>query len=152
MLDVVYVPSLGRHLLWQREANPIPLGANFFPQNANPHTPTTPLAPTFLRPLLGYNGIAIREWASSSNYHSLQVTANRRFAKGLVFGLAWTWSKSMPYNSGDFSTVSPLVPVRVWNYGESDFDRTHVVKVNYVWDIPAPNHNHWTVRYGLKGW
>jgi hypothetical protein len=152
VLDVSYVPSLGRHLLWQREGNPIPFGANFLPENANPHSPTTPLAPSFLRPVQGYNGILLREWASSSNYHSLQVTANRRFAKGLVFGLAWTWSKSMDYNSGDFATVSPLVPVRVWNYGESDFDRTHVVRVNYVWDVPAPRSNHWMVRYGLQGW
>jgi hypothetical protein len=152
VLDVSYVPSIGRHLLWQRELNAIPLGANFLPQNANPHAPTTPLAPSFLRPIAGYNSIFIREWASSSNYHSMQTTLNRRFAKGVQFGLAWTWSKSMDYNSGDFGTVSALVPVRVWNYGESEYDRTHVVRVNYLWDVPGPRSNHWTVRYALKGW
>ncbi|MBL8229170.1 MAG: carboxypeptidase regulatory-like domain-containing protein [Bryobacterales bacterium] len=152
VLDVAYVPSIGRHLLWQREINPIPLGANFRPENANPASPRTPLPPSFLRPIQGFNNINIREWAASSNYHSLQVTANRRFARGLQFGLAWTWSKSMDYNSGDFGTVSALVPVRVWNYGVSDFDRTHVVRVNYLWDVPSPATRQRFVRQVLGGW
>jgi hypothetical protein len=80
----------------------------------------TPLPAAFLRQFVGFNRVNIREWAGSSSYHSMQVTVNRRFARGLQSGGAWTWSKSMDFNSGDFTTVSALAPVRVWNYGLSD--------------------------------
>jgi Carboxypeptidase regulatory-like domain/TonB-dependent Receptor Plug Domain len=152
VLDVGYVTSLGRHLLWQRNLNPIPLGANFLLQNADPTNRRVPLPAPFLRSITGYNDVLLREWASSSNYHSMQVTVNRRFAQGLQFGGSWTWSKSMDYNSGDLNTVSPLVPVRVWNYGLSDFDRTHVVKINYLFDVPAPKWNNSIAKQVVGGW
>lgn len=152
VLDVGYVTSLGRHLLWQRNLSPIPLGANFLPQNADPTNTRVPLPAPFLRSLVGYNDVLQREWAASSNYHSLQMTVNRRFTRGLQMGGSWTWSKSMDYNSADLTTVSPLVPVRVWNYGLSDFDRTHVVKINYLYDVPKPNWNNVVSKQVLGGW
>jgi hypothetical protein len=136
VIDAGYVGSVGRHLMWQRDLNPVPLGANFQSGNIDPTTRTAYAKP-FLVPHKGYNNLIYREWGASSNYHSLQVTATRRFARGLQFGAAWTWSKAMDYNSGDQTTVSALVPVRVWNYGLSDFDRTHIFKLNWLWDIPA---------------
>ena len=105
MLDVGYVGSLARHLLWRRNLNSIPFGANFDPRNIDPTT-NAPLSPAFLRAYTGYNNVSIAEQASSSNYHSMQVTANRRFARGLEFGVAWTWSKALDYNEGDTDTVS----------------------------------------------
>jgi hypothetical protein len=152
VIDVGYVGSLGRHLLWQRNLSPIPLGANFLPGNADPTNPRVPLPAPFLRSLVGYNDVLLREWAASSNYHSMQLTANRRFARGLEFGGSWTWSKSMDYNSGDLNTVSPLVPVRIWNYGLSDFDRTHVVKINYLYDLPSWKRNDPVTRQVFDGW
>jgi len=137
VVDMGYVGSLGRHLMWQRNLNAIPFGANFDPRNADPSNPATPLPQAFLRPLIGYNNINFREWASSSNYHSLQVNATRRFARGFGFGAAWTWSKAMDFNDDDTGSVSTLVPVRVWNYGLASYDRTHVVKLNWLWDVPA---------------
>jgi len=153
VLDVGYVGSAGRHLMWQRNLNPIPLGANFQPQNIDPTT-NRAYPQQFLAPYTGYSGLIYREWAASSHYHSLQVTANRRFTRGLQFGAAWTWSKAMDYNSGDQTTVSALVPVRIWNYGLSDFDRTHILKLNWLYDLPkirAGNKfvdrilNHWQI-------
>jgi len=144
---------VGRHLMWQRNLNVVQAGANFEAANIDPTTRRAYPTP-FLVPHTGYNNLNYREWASSSNYHSLQVTANRRFARGLQFGVAWTWSKAMDYNSGDTNTVSNLVPVRIWNYGRSDFDRTHILKLNWLWDVPrAPVSNaaldkiinHWQV-------
>jgi hypothetical protein len=136
VLDVAYVGSLGRNLEWQRNLNTVPFGANFLPQNADPTDPRVPLPPNFLRPYVGYGNITHVEFASSSSYHSMQVSANRRFAEGLQFGFAWTWSKAMDYNSSDGEAVSNLVNRRVWNYGPSAFDRTHVVRVNWLYDVP----------------
>ena len=127
VVDVAYVGSLARHLLWQRNLNAIPFGANFSPANNDPTTNKV-LSPAFLRPYIGYNNINYLEAASTSNYHSMQVQANRRFARRLQFGVAWTWSKAMDFKDNDTDAVSTLVPLRVWNYGLAGFDRTHVLK------------------------
>jgi hypothetical protein len=152
VVDVSYVGSLGRNLQWRRELNTIPFGSNFRPENADPTNRTVPLSPNFLRPYLGYGNITHVEFAASSNYHSLQLSANRRFSRGLQFGLAWTWSKSMDYNSGDGEAVSNLVSRRVWNYGPSSFDRTHIVRVNWLYDLPNPRLPGGMTRAVLHNW
>jgi hypothetical protein len=136
VLDVAYVGALGRHLLQERNLNTLPYGARFLPSSLD-STTGRPLPDTFLVPYPGYSTIQEDEFASSSNYHSMQVQVNRRFTKGLQFGGAWTWSKSMDYVSNDFAAVAAVVPIRIWNYGKSDFDRTHIVQINWVWDVPA---------------
>jgi len=136
VLDVAYVGALGRHLLQERNINTLPYGAHFLASNLD-STTGRPLPDTFLVPYSGYSSIQIDEFASTSNYHSMQVQLNRRFTRGLQFGASWTWSKSMDYVSNDFAAVSAIVSPRVWNYGKSDFDRTHIVQVNWTWDIPA---------------
>jgi hypothetical protein len=128
------------------------MGARFEAKNADPASPRVPLADVFLRPLQGYNNIGMDEWAATSNYHSLQATANRRFARSLEFGVAWTWSKAMDYVDNHFGEVSSLVPVRIWNYGLAGFDRTHVVKINCVWEIPGRRWSFATARAVLNGW
>jgi hypothetical protein len=152
VLDVAYVGSLGKHLMWVRDLNPIPLGATFNPANADPTDPRVALPTPFLRPMQGFNNVNFREFAGSSNYHSLQVTANRRFSRGLQYGASWTWSKSLDYNSSDTETISSLVPVRVWNYGLSSYDRTHVLKINWLWDVPAPRFGNKFARRTLGEW
>jgi hypothetical protein len=121
--------------LWTRNLNETPLGTNFQPSSIDPTT-RRPYPTTFLRPYIGYEDILIREPASSSNYHSMQVSVNRRFTRGLQFGTSWTWSKAMSFNDADDQTVSNLVPVRVWNYGLASYDRTHVLKLNWLYDLP----------------
>jgi hypothetical protein len=152
VVDAAYVASLGRHLYWNRDLNPIPAGANFDSRNFDPTLPGRPLPPAFLRPLIGENSINVTEPASSSSYHSLQMTANRRFARGLQLGAAWTWSKAMDFNSTDTEAVSTLVPARIWNYGLSAFDRTHVVKINWLYDLPSTPWKKGPAHWTLDGW
>ncbi|HEY2930513.1 MAG TPA: carboxypeptidase-like regulatory domain-containing protein [Acidobacteriota bacterium] len=152
VVDVGYVGSLARHLLWQKNLNAIPFGANFDPRNADPTNPSVPLSPAFLRPFKGYGNINFREWASSSNYHSLQVSANRRFTRGVQFGGSWTWSKAMDFNDLDSDTVSTLIPVRVWNYGLAAFDRTHVLKINWLWSLPKAPSDSLPLKAVLNNW
>ncbi len=157
VLDVAYVGALGRSLYWTRMTNPVPFRANFNPANADPTLARGPLPPAFLRPLQGYNDINISGNGASSNYHSLQVSANRRFTRGMQFGAAWTWSKAMDVCEEDrpnqaASTISPFLPVRVWNYGLASWDRTHVVKINYLYELPKVPWSNPVVKYALNGW
>jgi hypothetical protein len=152
LLDVGYAGSLGRSLEWRRDLNAIPLGTNFKPQNQDPTQPGKPLQGAFLRPIQGYTTILQSEPAASSNYHSLQVSARRRFARHYQFGAAWTWSKTLDYNDGDNDQVTTLVPVRIWNYGLASFDRTHVLALNYLADVPNPPVSNPVLRALFRGW
>jgi len=151
-LDVAYVGNLSRNQMWQRNLNAIPFGTNFLPANQDASAPGSPVPQAMLRPFRGYNNVNFREFASSSNYHSLQVQANRRFSAGLQFVASWTWSKSMDFNSNDTETVSVLVNPRVWNYGLSSYDRTHVAKLSGVWDLPKSGLRNPAMKQVLDGW
>jgi hypothetical protein len=137
VVDVSYVGSFGRNLIQGRNVNAIPFGANFAARNQDPTNAGRPLPASFLRPYAGYNDIILYEWAGNSSYHSLQVSGNRRFARGLQFGGAWTWSKAMNYSDTNTATVSNLINPKVWNYSLAGFDRTHVVQVNWMYEAPA---------------
>ena len=152
IVDVGYAGSLARRLQWNRNINAIPIGANFAAASQDPTTPGRPLPANFLRGIPGYGNINIIEMAGSSNYHSLQASARRRFARHFQFGAAWTWSKSMDFNDTDTAAVTALVPLRSWNYGLAGFDRTHVVKLNYLLDVPNLPVKGAILKTALHGW
>ncbi len=151
--DVAYSGSLGRRLIQARNLNSIPFGTTFQPSSIDPTT-NRPYATAFLYPYLGYTTITYYLYDGNSNYHSLQVSANRRYARGLQFGAAWTWSKAMDYVDNDTALVSVLVNRRVWNYGKAGFDRTHVVRLSYIYDFPKLSRfwKHPVARQVFDGW
>ncbi len=136
VVDVSYVGTVGRHLLYQRDLNPIPMYSHFDPAN-NDFTTNRPLPDNFLRPYLGLGGINVRSFGGTSSYNSLQVTANRRMARGIQFGVSYSFSKSMGITSGDFDNVSPYFAPRSRNYGLLDFDRAHMLVINYTYQLPS---------------
>jgi len=153
VVDVAYVSTLGRHLRQQVDINQIPYGARFQPQNQD-STTGRPLIDNFFRPYRGYTSINYRENAGTSNYHSLQVQANRRFSRGVQFGGSWTWSKTMDFTSTDDGTWATYAPRRIWHYGKAAFDRTHVVAINWLWELPRASRmwNNLLVRGAFDDW
>ena len=156
VLDVSYVGNFGRHLIQSRQINTIPYGARFQPQNLDPTDPTRTraLPDNFFRPYPGYQNINYIEFSGTSNYNSLQVSANRRFAQGFQFGVAYTWSKAMDLTSADGGGLPIYRPYRAWLYGKSSFDQTHVFVFNYTWDLPDPSKlwSNGFSRWVLDGW
>ena len=80
----------------------------------------------------------------------MQVQVNRRMAKGLQVGLAYTWSKAM----GTEGARNRFVPAAIWNRGLQSFDQTQILVVNYQWDLPkasslVPNR---VVKVVLDNW
>ncbi len=135
VLDVAYVGNVGRHLMQRRSLNALPYGTRFLPSSID-STTGNPLPDNFLRPLPGYADIQYIELAGTSNYHSMQTQINKRFSKGLQFGVAWTWSKAMTIVNGNGDAVNPYLDYRMRNYGRAGFDRTHNFVLNYLYDIP----------------
>jgi hypothetical protein len=154
VVDVAYVGSVSRHLQQFRNINQIPYGARFLPQNANPVVSGSPLPDDFLRPFPGYGNINYYENAGLSNYNALQVAANRRFTRGLQFGVAYTWSKAMDYSDGDRDGVATYRPLRIWHYGKAGFDQTHILVINYTWEVPRASRlwDRAVIRQVFDGW
>ena len=103
-----------------------------------------------LRPNQQFGPIYYIDTGGDSYYHALQTTLRKRFEKGLMFGLAYTLAKSMDDQSidpvgassgGGYSTTASRYAVDIRNWrnerARSDFDRTHVLSVTGVWDLPV---------------
>jgi len=136
LLDVAYVGNDGRNLRHSREQNALAPGTRFLPSSNDPTT-NRPLPDNFLRPFPGYTNISLRALdIGYSNYHSLQVSLNRRRAGPLQYGVAYTWSKAMGLSDEDSSTLPNFVDPRVYNYGKLNFDQTHVFVANYSYRLP----------------
>ncbi|MCU0246485.1 MAG: carboxypeptidase-like regulatory domain-containing protein [Bryobacter sp.] len=151
VLDMAYVGTFGRHLRWGFDLDPIPLGANFDPKNIDPTTGRVYPA-AFLRSYQGYTGVQNNNYGATSNYHSLQTMVNRRFTKGFQLGASWTYSKWLDAVGFDDNTVSPFVPAREWNYGFSQFDRTHNLRINFLYDVPNVPWKDVASKWVLNGW
>ena len=130
LLDVSYLGVFGRHVTQTLNLNTLPYGARFLAQNQDP-TNGKPLPDNFLRPLPGYNNITFSDNAYSSNYHALLVSLTRRFANGLQFGVAYTYSKYM-----DYTGIPRYRPLRTWSYGLDSSDQTHNLVINYSYELP----------------
>jgi hypothetical protein len=146
LLDTAYVGDLGRHLQDNRNLNPIPYGADFLPQNQDPTlvaaqpsalAGNNALQPNFLRPLQGFNQIALYESAATSNYNALQLNLTRRVGSYLFFGAAYTWSKALTTATSDTTYVRFDNLTKQADYGPANFDRRQVFAFNYV--VNAPN-------------
>jgi hypothetical protein len=178
VLEVSYVGSVSRWLGERRNINQVPDNAHFLDLNpsapngiCDPRTLTSctrnpfsnlaingphitgVFADNFLRPYRGYGDINLVTWSGSSNYNGLQVQANRRYAKGFQYGVAYTWSKTLDYANDDSADVNFGRPYKDFNYGPADFDQTHILTVNYIWDIPLfRKAGNSFIRAVLGGW
>ncbi len=162
VLDVSYVGTTASHLLQRRNINAPNYGAAYLAANQDP-TQTfnangaSALPVDFLRPYQGFGNISYIESASSSNYHSLQTSVNRRFSKGLLLGGSYTWSKALGTQANDLPGINGFGAPRNdsnqrrANYGLQDFDRRHNFNVNWVYELPKATENR-TLGYALNGW
>ena len=110
LADVAYVGSKGRRLLQTRNINAVPYGTNFLPSSIDPTTGGA-LPAAFLRPYRGYGDILLSEFAGFSDYDALQTAINRRYSRGLRFGLSYTLSKAKNVGGNDGNGQSDGQPV-----------------------------------------
>lgn len=149
VVEVSYVGAFARHLGERRNINAIPDAARFVDcnitakygvpchqENRDPLTASSVKNNDFLRPYRGYGDINLVMYSGTSNYNGLQLQLNRRYTRGFQFGVAYTFSKSFDYANDDSSDVSRPRPYKSFNYAPSDFDQTHILTGNYIYDIP----------------
>ncbi len=83
-----------------------------------------------------FSSIFAQDTIANSNYNSLQVSAEKRFSKGLQFLGAYTWSKSFDFGSSFEDILNPINFHR--SYSLSQFDARHRFVFSYVWQLPLP--------------
>ncbi len=142
VLSVGYVGRRGLHL--QREANINQPTAAVIAANPGVNIDA-------LRPYKGYNSIRETDNVASSLYNSLQVTWNRRFSNGLLFGAAYTLSKS----SDSGSNQRDIIPDTYYAgnlWGPSEFDARHVFILNFNYELPFLKNRKNLLGKTVGGW
>ena len=169
-LSLGWVASLGRHLGASRDINQVPDGIGM--KNVPVLAGTTGCDaagncdvqnilinhlgannPSFFRPYRDFTGIHYIEYSAVSNYNSLQVNFRHTAGHGLIFQSAYTWSHGIDTTTGyngnhgvDDSNLSR------WR-ATSDTNRTHVLILNYIYDLPFFKQSSTPfLRNGLGGW
>ncbi len=81
---------------------------------------------------LAWNGML------STNYHSLQMTINRRAADGLTIKGAYTYSTAINMTDDDgWTGVSWNIPSQFSrNRARAGYDQNHVFQIGYVYELP----------------
>ena len=89
----------------------------------------------------------------NSFYHALQTKVDKRFAKGLSMGAAYTFSKANgDGEAGGNEGVAYQDPRnRAASRGLFRFDQTHVFVAHYVWELPGA-HLRGPLKFVLGGW
>jgi len=176
MITAGYFGSKGTHLIGAFELDELPPGlalksqcvplANNTQTLQTPGVVTVPCQPAgtaFLssaatnildqiRPYRGYRSITIIQPRFNSNYHSLQISATRRFSGSSQINGAYTWSKNLTDNQTDRSTAPQNSYDQALDYGRATLDRRHVATMNYIYELPWYKTQEGFVGKTLGGW
>jgi hypothetical protein len=156
-VDTGYYGSKGTHLIGQIDLNEVPLGAA---QAAGIVTPATLVAAStssnyapynLVRPYKGYGPINQLTTSFGSNYHSLQTSVQKHFAGDSMISVNHTWSKGMTDAISDFITPQNAYNIRA-EYGRSEFNRTHVITANFVYELPFFKGQKSLLGYTIGNW
>jgi hypothetical protein len=133
------------------------------------YIPGSTLGPDQRRLFQNYGAIAQASMDINSNFNSLQVALQKRFAHNFTLLTNYTWSKSiddLPYGSlistlstpsaGSPSSASPIpwyLPGRhQFDRGPSEFDHPQRLVATFVWDLPKLKGAPSVVRYIAGDW
>lgn len=89
-----------------------------------------------IRPFRGYRGINMITPQFNSNYHSLQVSGQRRFTGASQVNLAYTWAKNLTDSPNDRTTAPQNSYDIRSEYQRATLDRKHVLSLNYIYELP----------------
>jgi outer membrane receptor protein involved in Fe transport len=140
-----YVATLGRHLSYPLDLN----YARYVPGNS------TVANIQQRRPYADFGSILNAYSDSTSSYHGLQLSVERRLSGSLSFEANYTFSKAIDESSADPTPGqgTSIVPTsRLASRGLADFDIRHRFVLSYVWQLPTLKNANPIVRQTVGGW
>jgi hypothetical protein len=141
-IEIGYVGRTGLYLERERDLNQLQPGT----LQRNPGVNVNAL-----RPFKGFAFIPMNENAARSEYNGLQFEINRRFARGLSYNFAYTYSKSMDNASGRRDRLYNAFDASNF-WGASGFDTRHVAVINFIYELPFLRGNKDLTGKLLGGW
>lgn len=96
-----------------------------------------------------FSSIFAQDTIANSAYNSLQASLDKRFAHGLQFTAAYTFSKSFDQSSSFEGIINPIDP-RI-SRSLSAFDARHRLVLSYYWELPLRKYSGATGKL-LNGW
>ncbi len=160
-LELSYVGNGGRHLPINYNLNRVPrsLWAEYArrafdstnPLNGQQHNLR------LLFPLKGSSSLSYLTNGGNSSYHAFQLFLTKRFSNNYSFQVAYTWSKLLATSSLDCCQdgqgnrlTDPENPN--YNRGPASFDRTQILTMNAIYNLPKLADKNAVTRYVLGGW
>jgi hypothetical protein len=105
-------------------------------------------------PFIGYDpNSQFNKAEGISHYNALQFGVTKRLSHGLQVNGSYTWSHALDEGSGVglfFNGNDPNNPKSA--YGNSDFDRTHVLTISYLYQFPKLSNASRFVDAVVNGW
>jgi hypothetical protein len=96
-----------------------------------------------------FSSIFAQDTIANSAYNSLQASLDKRFAHGLQFTAAYTFSKSFDQASSFEGILNPIDP-RI-SRSLSNFDARHRIVLSYYWELPFRKRDGFAGKM-LNGW
>jgi outer membrane receptor protein involved in Fe transport len=123
-----YVGSKGTDLNIERNYNQLINGVH-------PYLALSASSP--IDPGLPLSNITVSESDGNSSYNALWATAEKRFAKGLQFNVAYAYSKSIDDNSRNYQGIVIQNSYNInGDRGLSDFDTRNRIVLNGIYQLP----------------
>jgi len=137
--DVGYVGALGRRL-------PYGLALNTAP-------PGTGAAGRVLYQRFGRTANTIeRGYGVTNNYNSLETNLRKKMSGGLMFTVAYTYSKAMGFGGDEAGggQTGFMNNFNIhWHYAPLNYDRTHMLVASHLYELPIGQGRRWLNRKGL---
>jgi hypothetical protein len=146
-LQIAYVGNTGRKLFIMRDANAPLYGP----------TATTTNIPS-RRPYLNtiFGGIYESETGANSNYNSLQISFNRRFARNFSVMANFVWSKAIDLADAEATSISNVTVSDSNNFsrdrGPAGFNYPRVFNMSWIYKSPEVHWLGWAGKEILGGW
>jgi Carboxypeptidase regulatory-like domain len=144
-VQVAYVGKEEHHLSQAVETNAALFGPGATVANEQQRRPFYPQY---------YAGITSLFSVGNGNYNAFQTSIRKRFSRGYMLNLGYTWSKAIDDGSndnGENSQVSDPYNYLKGERGLAAFDRRNIVSVTGVWDVPVLRGNSLLARLS-GGW
>jgi hypothetical protein len=105
-------------------------------------------------PYVGYAAESIDYKAAGIDaYNALTAHIEKRMGHGVQIAASYTYSHALDEQSGLGLFYNGNNPLNLRSgYGSADFDRTHVLNFNYVFQAPDLVHEHNALSYIANGW
>ncbi len=167
IMDVGYFGDHGTHLLgalelnqpaagaWQGKVQPSNSGSACIDPDTNAQSflnSTCDRVLNQIKPYLGYFAVDGLRSIFSSNYNSLQVKVTKKFKGKSFFDANYTWSRDLTNAQADYSGFVQNIYNINADYGRAAVDRTNVLNLDAVYELPWYREQKNLVGRLVGGW